>query len=187
MTGRLPPIRSRLMALCGDRRGFALTEFAFTVPILLVAYLGGSELSSEIACFRKVTTTARAMADLTTQYVAPTNANMIDITNASAQVMSPYPADSRLAMTITQVKVDSAGNATVDWSYSKNTNALATGTSVTLPTSLAQPSTYVIMANVSYSYTPMFGTGTEYFSGKTMKDTIYMGPRNSASITAPTG
>ena len=170
-------------ALRDDRRGMALVEFAFTVPILLTAYLGGTELTNAIGCFRKVTTTARAMADLTSQFTVVTNANLADIANASSQVMAPYPSGTKLSLTISQIKIDASRVATVDWSYGKNATALTPGTAVTMDISLRQPSSYILMAKVSYNYQPMFGTGTQYFTARTMTDTIYMSPRDSDFIT----
>jgi hypothetical protein len=84
-------------------------------------------------------------------------------------------------VTVSQVKIDSNSTATIDWSCTLNGTKRGTGSSVTLPSALVVPSTWLIWSEVSYSYKPTIGyvvTGTLNLS-----DQIYMRPRQSTSVT----
>ena len=168
-------------ALRADRRGVALIEFAFTVPILLTMYIGSAELCNGIGAQRKVTTTTRALADLTSQYTVINNAELSQIAAASAQIMAPYNVSVGYQLTITQVKIDGASVAKVDWSYAQGTTPLTVGDNVTMDAALRQPNTYMLVAQVQYIYTPRLGQA--FSKPITMRDTIFMSPRGSDFIT----
>jgi Flp pilus assembly protein TadG len=128
---------------------------------------------------RKVTLTTRTVADLTSQVTTVTSSDISSILNASAQVIMPYDA-TKLKVTVSQVKIDSNSTATIDWSCTLNGTKRGTGSSVTLPSALVVPSTWLIWSEVSYSYKPTIGyvvTGTLNLS-----DQIYMRPRQSTDV-----
>jgi hypothetical protein len=82
------------------------------------------------------------------------------------------------------VKIDANSNATIDWSVTMNGTVRAKGSSVTLPAALLVPSTCLIWSEVSYLYKPTIGyvvTNT-----LTLKDQMYMRPRQSDCVTYPT-
>ncbi len=104
---------------------------------------------------------------------------MSTILGASSTIIAPYSAGP-LAVTVSQVTVDSKGNATVSWSDTLNGTAHAKGTAVTFPGTLATPNSYYIWGEVSYAYTPTLGyvmSGTY-----TLKNQIFMSPRDSACV-----
>ena len=83
-------------------------------------------------------------------------------------------------MTVTSVKIDANGTATVDWSDALNGTARSKGSSVTLPAALKVPGTWLIWSEVEYTYKPVVGyvvTGT-----LPLKDMIYMRPRLSDDV-----
>ena len=172
---------ARFFALREDRRGVALIEFAFTVPILLTMYIGSAELCNGIGAQRKVTTTTRALADLTSQYTVLSNTDLAQIASASTQIMAPYDTSVGYRLTITQVKIDGASVAKVDWSYAQGTTPLTTGDNVTMDAALRQPNTYMLVAQVQYIYTPRLGSA--FSKPITMRDTIFMVPRASDFVT----
>jgi hypothetical protein len=93
--------------------------------------------------------------------------------------MAPYPVGN-LKVTVTSVKIDAQGKATVDWSDSFNGTPRAKGSSVTVPTALNVPNSWLIWSEVQYAYTPVIGY---VISGTlTLKDQIYMRPRLSDSV-----
>src|SRR5690606_19745609 len=57
------PLRSMWLAA----EGIAVVEFAFVAAFLVTLYLGRMQLADAIFANRKITTTARAITDLTTQ------------------------------------------------------------------------------------------------------------------------
>ncbi len=176
-------LRCRLGALAGDERGVSAVEFALLLPVMVTLYLGTVEVSQGIAADRKVSLTARTAADLVSQVSSVSNSDMTNVLNATATVMSPFGA-ANLKVTVTSVKIDANGAATVAWSDTLNGAARAVGSSVTLPAALKIPNSYLIWSEVEYSYKPTVG----YLISGTLalKDQIYMRPRLSDSVARTT-
>ncbi len=173
-------LRARLAEFAADRRGVSALEFAITLPLMLALYLGTAEVTQGISVKRKVTLTARAVADLSSQYTAITNADLTNIFNAGSAIIAPYTAGN-LAETVSEIAIDANGNATVVWSSTSNGTALTVGQTVTLPSGLAVANSYLILGQASYSYNPTYGyvlTNT-----LTLSDQFYMRPRQSNSIS----
>lgn len=170
-----------LAALWRDGRGVAMVEFALTLPVILLLYLGGVQLQDGIACNRKVTIAARAAVDMVSQNMTGTT-TMADIAGdltAATQVLLPFTAD-RAGIRVTQFYVDNNLNATVQWSQGLNTGRRAPGSALTVPSSLKVRNTYLLMAEVTYAYSPPTSFGT--IGDLTLSDTIYMVPRNTDQI-----
>lgn len=170
----------RLLDLAGDQRGVSAVEFALLLPLMVTLYLGVVEISQGISADRKVTMTARSVADLVSQASNMSNSDMTNSLNAATAVMAPFP-DTNLKVTVTSIAIDANGKATVKWSDTKNGTARAKGSTVTLPTALVVADSSLIWSEVEYSYKPTIGylvSGT-----LTLKDTIYMRPRLSVCVT----
>jgi Flp pilus assembly protein TadG len=174
-------ILSRLLGFRRDRRGVAAVEFALVLPLMLTIYMGGVEFGDGYAVDTRVTDVAHSVADLTTQYIQIDNADMSSILNASSVLVSPY-SSANITVTVSEVTIDSSGNATITWSDSLNGTARSVGSKITLPTSLqTMKSTSMILGEVTYAYTPAIGyvlTGTI-----NMADSFYMLPRLANSVT----
>jgi len=176
-------IEQRLRRLIGDERGVSAVEFAMLLPLMLTLYLGAVEVSQGIGADRKVTLTARTICDLVSQVSSINNSDMTNALNASSAVMAPFPVGN-LKVTVTSVKIDASGIATVDWSDTLNGTARAKGSVVTLPAALNVANTSLIWSEVQYNYKPVMGY---VISGTlTLKDQIYMRPRLSDSVTRGT-
>jgi Flp pilus assembly protein TadG len=173
-------VNARLFA---DRRGVSAVEFALIAPVLVVLYLGLTEASQGIGIKRKVALTTHALSDLASNPKAGTSVNdaeMTNILNAAAAVMTPYPAGP-LTVTVSAIDIDSNGKATVAWSDTLGGTARGTGSTVTIPSALAVPNSQLIFSEVAYGYTPAIGftiTGT-----LTLSDKLYMAPRVGTKIT----
>jgi len=165
--------------LIRDRQAISVVEFAICLPFLATLYLGGYQLSDAISAYRKVTTATRAVADLTTQSQAVNNVGLDTILDASTQVIKPYDVANAVVV-VSQIKIDAAGNSTVDWSRAKNGNALAAGTAFAIPSSIRTPSSYLIVASVNYNYVPV--VASSLIGNIPMKDQIIMSPRLSTSV-----
>ena len=140
-----------------DRDGASAIEFAILAPLLITLYLGCVEITDGIAADRKVTLTAGALANLTSQSQTITVDGMTNILNASAAVIKPYSVGN-LAATITCLKIDADGVAKVKWSATLNGTARADGSTVTFPSAdLAVPNSYLVWSEVNYNYTPVVG------------------------------
>ena len=128
-------IERQLGGLAGDERGVSAVEFAMLLPLMLTLYLGAVEVSQGIGADRKVTLTARTVADLVSQVSSINNADMTNALNAATAVMAPFPTGN-LKVTVSSVTIDATGKATVDWSDTLNGTARAKGSTVTLPAAL---------------------------------------------------
>ncbi|HTP91324.1 MAG TPA: TadE/TadG family type IV pilus assembly protein [Xanthobacteraceae bacterium] len=163
-----------------ERRGVAALEFAILLPLMLTLYLGGSDLSTGVSTQRKVNLTASALADLASQFTNIHNADMTNILNAASDIIAPYPANY-LAATVSELAIDANGNATVVWSDAINGPARPVGQTVTIPSTLATPNSYLILGEAAYNFNPTYSyalTGT-----MSLSDQIYMAPRQSNSVT----
>ncbi len=171
-------------AQCGarflaDRRGLAAVEFALILPMMLLLYLGGVEVTQGVTIDRKLTLTVRTVADLASQSATLTTTDVNNIFNASAAVMSPY-GTSKLKLTVTAVEIDADGNAKVAWSKTLNGSTHSKGQSVAVPANLKVANTTLIWSEGSYDYKPTIGyvlTGTLKLS-----DRLYMRPRVSDKV-----
>jgi Flp pilus assembly protein TadG len=162
-----------------DAQGVSAVEFALLLPLMLTMYLGGSEVASAVSTSRKVTLVSRTVADLASQSSSITDTSMTNILNASAAVIAPY-ASSKLKVTVSEVKIDANGAATVVWSDTLGGTARNPGESVTLPAALKVANTWLILSEAEFSYEPTFGSGLT--GSLALRDRMYMRPRLSNDV-----
>jgi len=170
---------AHLVRLIRDCSGVSAVEFALLLPMMMTLFLGSVETTQGIATKRKVELTAHTLADLSAQYTDITDADMSNILNAGSAIMAPYPA-ANLQAVVSELSINAQGVASVVWSNTLNGAALTVGQVVSIPASLALPNSYLILAQVQYSYNPTYGyvlTGT-----LTLSDQMYMVPRQSTSV-----
>jgi len=162
-----------------DRDRASAIEFAIIAPLLITLYFGCVEITDGIAGDRKVTLTAGALANLTSQSQTISADGMTNILNASAAIIKPYSVGN-LTATITCLAINAAGVAKVKWSATLNGTARTAGDTVTLPNAaLAVPNTYLVWSEVSYNYTPV--VGITITGSIPLADQMFMSPR----ITPP--
>jgi Flp pilus assembly protein TadG len=150
------------------------------MPFMLALYFGTVEVTQGVAVDRKVTLTARTLADLASQVSSIDNAGMTNILNATAAIIAPYD-QTKLKVVVSAVTIDNNGAAKIVWSDTLNGTRRTVGATVTLPTALNVANTTLIWSEVTYSYKPVVGyvvTGT-----LTLSDQMYMRPRLSDSVT----
>jgi Flp pilus assembly protein TadG len=168
-------ILGRIKRIARDQRGVSAVEFALLAPVMVGLYLGCVEISEGVSADRKVSLTAAALANLTSQAQTLTTTDMSNILDASGAIIVPFSA-SLLKMTVTCLKIDANKNVTVKWSVTRN--GTADSGSMTIPSALAVANSWLVLAKTSYAYTPVVGytiTGTI-----TLSDQMYMSPRISA-------
>ncbi|MGV3634671.1 MAG: TadE/TadG family type IV pilus assembly protein [Pseudorhodoplanes sp.] len=172
-------VTRRLSEFARDKRGVSAVEFAMLLPLMLTLYLGGVEVSQGISIDRKVTLTARTVADLVAQVASIDTAGINAALGAATAIMAPYP-DTNAKVTVSVVDIDANGNAKVKWSGTKNGTARAVGSSVTVPDALKVPSTSLVYGEAYYDYKPTIGyvvTGP-----MNLYDKIFMRPRLSETV-----
>ena len=179
---RTPRLFARAARLAADVRGVAAVEFAIMVPVLLVIYLAGFELSQGMATYRKMSDATVELANVATQYTTMGSLDVASVFNASSQIMSPYPTQN-LGIVLSEVTTDTNSNAKVTWSCAYNgATALTAGQAITLPTGLAQPGIPLsyMLVQTSYRYVPV--AGANFMAAIPMTDQIFMQPRSSPNI-----
>jgi len=149
-------IRRNLGRFGRDRSGVSALEFALILPVMLVLYFGGNEFGNALTINRKVTHVTSTIADLVAQSKSLSNADIANIFDAAASIITPYAAGN-LKMRVTLVTINNVGTATVVWSEAHNHTALAPNAVVTLPAGVKQNNTWVVMSEVEYPYQPMIG------------------------------
>ena len=132
--------------------------------MLLATFDGGRA----IAAYMKMRAATYALASITNQYSTIQSVDMTAILGATSVVMAPYTGGTP-AVKISQLKINNAGVSSVEWSAAQGTTARAVPSAIAPPTAMIVNSSYLILAEVSYTYTPLFG----YFgssSGITFSD-----------------
>src|SRR5947199_4130712 len=165
--------------LVADTRAVSAVEFALILPIMLMLYFGTVELGDALTIDRKVTHVTSTITDLVTQSKVITSTDMTNIFNAAASIMTPY-SSATLKMKVTGVWIDANSKATVSWGFAQNDTALSKGTTFTVPTALVQASTFLVVTEAHYPYTPTVGyvmTGTY-----DLTDTFYLRPLLSDKV-----
>jgi Flp pilus assembly protein TadG len=167
-------------------RGVAAIEFAMIMPVLAILFLASFDGGRAIAIYMKVRSATYALDAITNQYTQIQSTDMSSIVGATSVILAPY-SSTPVAVTISQISVNSASNATVSWSYSFNGTALTQGATVTVPSTLSTCGTYpcyLVFGQVSYSYTPIFGF---FGSSINLSDNLYVTPRSSKCVLYPPG
>lgn len=176
-------------------RAVAALEFAMTMPILLLLFLGTFDAQNAIAVYTKVRSATYALGAITNQYgITGTSAisttTMSQITDAVTAILAPY-SSAPATIVISQIKATSNTQATVSWSYSPTSGqALTQGAaftglpsnyvSNTCPTASSTNACYAIYAQVSYTFTPSFGA---FLTGPiTLSDSLLTAPRISQCV-----
>jgi Flp pilus assembly protein TadG len=169
-------------------RGVAAIEFGFLFPLLLLLLLAGIDGGRAIAVSMKVRSAAYVVDAIANQYSSIYDTDISNILGATATVLAPYPSGP-VTVTLTQISIASGGAATVSWSDTLNGTAYSQGSTITIPSNLSpngNPKTcasfpcYVLLGEVTYTYTPMFG---HFITGPiNLSDKIYVTPRNVVCI-----
>jgi Flp pilus assembly protein TadG len=177
-TRRSSNLMSRLRDFARGRDGAAAVEFAALLPFMLAIYFGGIEIGDGVAINRKVTITARDVADLASQYTVIHDTDMSTILGAASSIIAPYPSGP-LTVSVSEISTDGNGRSTVAWTTPGS--GLTQTNTFTLPGTLAVNNTSLIYGQVTYAYTPTLGyviTGTMNLSSQ-----IYMSPRQAQSVS----
>ena len=162
------------------RRGVAATEFALVLPLMVLVLTGTVELGNALLLDRKVSRAAHLAADLVAQSREISSGEVNDVFEAVAEILQPFPATA--AITLTSVYFDPATDQLrVVWSETRNGQARSQGTLFTLPQAgMLVAGESVIVAEISYSYTPLFAD--LILGDVTLTDQAYLKPRRVSQV-----
>ncbi len=150
----------KLLRIIRQDGGMAAVEFALILPILVMLWIGGVEMTQALSVDRRLNNLASAIGDLAArskQLIYSDVDNMFDIAPGA---MFPYSSTS-VRMRITAVNISGGGDATVAWSRAEGTGitSYADGEDMNdkVPPTLRVPDSQVIMSEVYGTYTPAVG------------------------------
>jgi Flp pilus assembly protein TadG len=164
--------------------GMAATEFAMIAPVLIIMYMGVTELTDAYDAGTRTTAVASTAADLIAQEKIVCNAEMADAFEALEAIMYPYPTTNTMDIVISSV-ID-AGNGTVKVAWSDaipdSAKRAVNSTDVPIPAGLVTTGGSVILAEVTYRFHPLFGGFFLSDDPFTISDKYYLHPRKTEQI-----
>ncbi|MFK8253459.1 TadE/TadG family type IV pilus assembly protein [Ancylobacter terrae] len=181
-TSFTPFTRLPFLRLGRDRRGVAAVEFALIAPVMVLLYLGGTELTRVLSVDRKVSMAARVASDLVARQTnsVMSAAELTTALDGASAMLAPF-GTGPLGLVVSSIVIDDKGKATVSWSVSRNGKARTKGTAVTLPAGIAVNSSSLIWAEASYAYPALFDLVIK--SGTLdLSESSYMRPRNLSRV-----
>jgi len=147
----------RLAIFWRDRDGVSTVEFALTLPVLLLIFLGMIEFGQVFTVDRRLAVVANTTADLVARAKSVSNADLNDIGDAVDEIVRPFPTDT-LEIVVSSIETDEGNNASVAWSWTDGGTARTPGDAFSLPNAaLTEPNTSIIVAEVNYRFTPSVG------------------------------
>jgi Flp pilus assembly protein TadG len=174
--------------LLRDQSAVSAIEFAILAPAMITMYIGAVELGNALTIDRRTSAVTATAADLVAQVKTVTTADVKDVQAAATDVMAPYPT-SPLKIVLSSVVADANNIGKVVWSCASNgASPRAPNSTYPTPTGLTQADSSVIVAEVTYAFTPLtnltvFGAPTAF----TMKRTFYARPRKSVKVDKTDG
>lgn len=188
-----------------DERGFAASEFALWLPIMLLIILGCFEATRYILIHQKLDRAATQVADLVGQSEGMTTAQLTAVYDAAIEQMKPYDLNTQGRIIVSSVvRPTGQPNPQVAWqrSYGPSIGSSsigAEGAFAALPNNFSlADSEDVVAAEVLYQYQPIFFgvlAGMQNLSGEPLFGEIFQAstfrheawarPRGANLTTAP--
>lgn len=174
-----------LRRLIRSRKGAGAIEFALVAPVLIMLYIGSAEISVAMSVNKKVARAASTVADLITQKQTIDKPFLDSMIGVATSIMAPYD-ESPVKLRITGIKIDTGGNAKVDWSWDQDDNAPYTkGDTATVPDDLKIADSYLVRAELDYDHTLLLmvpGADNLDVNALTLSKTYYLRPRIGDSV-----
>ena len=168
-----------------DPSAVSAIEFAFIAPAMVLLYVGAVEIGNALTIYRRTSIVAATASDLTAQVKSVTASDLKDIEDASSSILTPY-STTPLTIMLTSVIADQNNSGKVDWSCSNKGSGRAKGSAYAVPAGLTQAGSSVIVAEVTYAFTPVLGLAQVFSPGSfDMKRTFYARPRRSLTVQKP--
>jgi Flp pilus assembly protein TadG len=173
--------RGTLRGLVRHDGGTAAVEFALILPILVVLWFGGVEVTQALSVDRHLNNLASAIGDLSARSKEMKFSTVDQIFDLAPGAMYPY-SSSGLQMRVTALDIDADNNLTMAWSRSEGVGITPytaddnDNLSAIVPDALKQFSdSQIIMAEVYYTYTPAVGYVVTGSIG--LSDRVFFVPR----------
>jgi Flp pilus assembly protein TadG len=173
-------------------QGIAYVEFAISLTVLILLFLGSIEMTRYILIVQKVEKTVSTVTDVTTQVDPNSNTNtqissqLSQMMSAVQDMMNPYIFGTNGLVIITDVTQAGTNNPVVHWQYCgggtlsvKSKIGTAIGAAATLPTGYAMNAgEEVVIGETFYQYSPI--TTQNIIQAQTIYRTSIFMPRLGA-------
>ncbi len=140
--------------------GMAAVEFSLILPILVLLWIGGVEVTQALSIDRRLNNLASAVGDLSARSKTLSYSDVSNILSIAPGAMFPYSTGG-LQLRVSAVDISSGGDAKVAWSRVSGSGitayADAENVNSVVPEALRVNDSQVIMAEVYYVYTPAVG------------------------------
>ena len=174
--------RAASRRILADERGIAAVEFSLILPILVVLWIGGVEVTGALSVDRRLNSLTSSIGDLVARDKKLTFSEVDQIFDIAPGAMFPY-SGTGLSMRVTAVKIDEAKNAKVAWSRAEGTEtpyAADYGVNSLIAENLRVPNTQIIMSEVYYTYRP--AVGYVITGDLKLEDRMFFVPRLVAAV-----
>ena len=160
-------MKMRLLSRCKDQTGAVLVEFALVMPVLLLFFIGGVDLTRFILLNQKLEKATAAVADIVSQASSIQTSNLNDLMTGVDDMMQPYRFTTNARVIITSVVRTAAAPAlpVVRWQYCGGGTMSATSRigsvngNATIPAGITLAiNDDIIVAETFYTHTPIFGS-----------------------------
>ncbi len=177
----------RLGAFLRHDRGMAAVEFSLVLPIMVVLWLAGVEVTQGLSVDRRLNNLASSVGDLVARSKTVTYADVTTIFDVAPGAMYPFCKTAALCtsaglqMRVSEVSIDAGQNAKIVWSQARGITAYADNYNVTsvVPATLRVANTKIIMSDVYFTYRPAVGY---IFGSYNLNDRLFFVPRLSDTV-----
>jgi Flp pilus assembly protein TadG len=179
--------------LLSQESGIAAVEFAMILPIMVVLWIGGVEVTGALSVDRRLNNLASSIGDLVARDKELTHADVDKIFDIATGAMYPYCREPHtmaaclsagLKLRVTEISIDDDGAAKVYWSRAKGTGLTAHPTNgpmnAYVPETLRVDNTHIVMAEVFYTYSP--AVGYVITGDLELEDRMFFVPRLAAKV-----
>ncbi|MCG8359304.1 MAG: pilus assembly protein [Kiloniellales bacterium] len=156
-------VKDRLLPFLAERRGAALIEFAFAVPIMVLLLLGTFDTARYVLLHQKLDRAASTMADLVSRPTSISQAQIDSMFSAAGEQLQPFDMQLQGRVIISSVSKAPGDVAKIDWQYegggalSVTSDFGSSGGAATLPDGFVlRDGENLIVAEIFFDYEPMF-------------------------------
>ena len=181
----LPALRRRLARFGRAERGVAAIEFALILPVMLLIYIGMTQVTLALNVDRKVTVLSRTVADLVGRTSTLSPAQMTDVVGAALTVLEPFDAaDVEIVISSAMVRTNAEGDleAELCWSFANaNGTRRTAGETIDIPPGYDSEGASFILAEVTKTFRPVL-TIDRIFDTITLADVSAWPVRNASQV-----
>jgi Flp pilus assembly protein TadG len=149
-----------VLSFLRDPKGATAVEFALILPLLLLLYMGGVQITIALTLSRKIHHTSAAIGDLVAQERYIDASELDDMLAVSASFLHPYDAGPYV-IKVTGVRINASGQPSISWTRSLGNASVQPMSLGDLPDDvLKERDAFVVLTETFYHFSPVAGFGT---------------------------